>query len=260
MDIVGQSAFSLEGTTVLVTGGLGRLGRAIAAEAVTLGGRVVLTTRDPERARDFNENEGTERLNAEALRFESEDEVEEVLLRVAERHGGALGIVNNAGSDEPYSSVEDTGLDTWARVMTVNVGYAHTLSKLAMAHRDQTGTSKIVNIGSIYGTLAPDFSIYNDDKPPNPVYYGPSKAALIQLTRYLAVYWAGTGVCVNAVSPGGILDDQAPEFLEAYGSKVPMGRMVDRREVANTVCFLLSEASSGITGQNIIIDGGLHAW
>lgn len=118
----------------------------------------------------------------------------------------------------------------------------------------------VVNVASIYGIISPDFRIYDKDASQyNSVAYGASKAALLQANRTLAVQLSPR-IRVNAVSPGGILGDQSKKFIDAYSSRVPIGRLVDPKEVVNAILFLLSPLSSGMIGQNLIVDGGLSIW
>lgn len=252
---------------VAVTGGLGILGRAIGESVASSGSVVVLTSRDAAAVDRFNQKQHA--LAADASRqtqfaaelaFDDEDALEAFVEDTCRQHGALTGLVNNAYANTPFRSIEETSWSDWAEASRVNLGMAHGLSAAAVRQRAITGIDSIVNVASIYGTLAPDFSIYEPDRDPSSVLYGTMKAALIRLTRYLAVYWAQDGIRVNAVSPGGVENDQSEPFRSKYAARIPQHRFVDRREVAAAVTFLLSAEASGITGTNLAVDGGLHAW
>jgi NAD(P)-dependent dehydrogenase (short-subunit alcohol dehydrogenase family) len=129
----------------------------------------------------------------------------------------------------------------------------------------EAGRGSIVNVSSIYGLLSPQQDVYEFRRGGGetffkPVAYSVSKSALFNLTRYLATYWAKQGVRVNTLTLGGIFNDQPKEFLDAYGARVPLGRMADPGEALGPVVFLASDASSYVTGANLVVDGGWSAW
>ena len=118
----------------------------------------------------------------------------------------------------------------------------------------------IINIGSIYGIVSGDMSLYNEDDRRTPEIYGATKAAVINLTKYFATYMAQNNVRVNCISPGGIYNNQDKEFIEKYSRKVPMNRMGHADELLGSLEYLLSDKSSYVTGQNIVVDGGFTCW
>ncbi|MGH8491029.1 MAG: SDR family oxidoreductase [Gammaproteobacteria bacterium] len=248
----------LTDATVLITGGLGRLGQAIAVAVEARDGVPVLTSRDPDKIALFNREaeEAGRRVRVRLLVPDEEAQVGRFVEVLMQDYPKVEGLVNNAYPALPYTDVEHTDWQQWMQAARVGLGLPLTLATALVEPQAQTGVRSIVNVASIYGVVAPDFAIYPSGREPTPIYYGAIKAALIQQTRYLAVYWAERGVRVNVVSPGGILDNQNPDFLRRYNAAVPMRRMVTREEVASTVCFLLSRESGGITGQNLIVDGG----
>ena len=129
--------------------------------------------------------------------------------------------------------------------------------------REKRGS--IVNVSSIYGLLSPVQDLYafrrkSGERFVKPVAYSVSKSAILNLTRYLATYWAADGVRVNTLTLAGVWNDQPAEFLEAYSARVPMGRMLEAREALGAVVFLASDASSYVTGSNVVVDGGWSAW
>jgi NAD(P)-dependent dehydrogenase (short-subunit alcohol dehydrogenase family) len=244
---------------VLITGGLGLLGSAIVQEIERHGGLPVATSRDPKKVNQFNTEAKASLKQARAvyLGFDNEAELYSSLAETTKSYGPFDGLVNNAFCRAPWKSVESTFWSDWTKQMQVNVFAPHTIStELAKLGR----LSAVVNVSSMYGVIAPDFNMYRDEEYPNPITYGTTKAALLAITRYLAAYWGSRGIRVNAVSPGGIFNEQNEDFLKRYDSTIPMSRMVTKEEVAATIGFLLSEDSSGITGQNILVDGGRTIW
>ena len=123
------------------------------------------------------------------------------------------------------------------------------------------GGGSIINISSIYGMLSPDQSLYQYKRDNNinfykPIAYSASKAGVLNVTRYLATYWAEKNVRVNTLTPSGIFDNQDKQFLENYCGRIPIGRMANKEEFNGAIVFLLSQASSYMTGSNLVVDGG----
>ena len=130
----------------------------------------------------------------------------------------------------------------------------------ALHKKKNLRSCKIINIASIYGVVSPDFRIYGKKDNLNSEIYGGSKAALIQLTKYFAVSMAKYNIKVNCISPGGILNHQGDEFIKKYSHKVPTKRMGNEKDLLSTLEFLISDNSSYVTGQNVVVDGGFTAW
>jgi len=167
-----------------------------------------------------------------------------------------LGAVSGAFEDYP--------LESWRAALDVNLTGMFLCCQAAvkpMLARGKKGS--IINICSTYGLVAPDQRIYQRDgqqKSYKPVYYSVTKAGVLGLTRYLATYYAGTAIRVNALTPGGIFNDHDEAFLKAYSSRTVMGRMAEKDEMNGALLFLASDASSYMTGSNLVVDGGWTAW
>ena len=171
-----------------------------------------------------------------------------------------VGLVNNAGTavftpfaDRTYSEIKS--------VLDVNIVATIFITQQFMRIDEEKKRQKrVVNIGSIYGHVAPDLTIYGDTPRMSSEIYGMTKAAIINFTQYLASYYRGENARFNCVSPGGIDSSQGPNFKGNYRKKVPMNRMADVEEIAEVICFLVSDKSSYINGENIFVDGGLTKW
>jgi NAD(P)-dependent dehydrogenase (short-subunit alcohol dehydrogenase family) len=258
--------FDMGGRVVAITGGLGQLGQQFTNELVRRGARVaMLDSQAPEHAPPSNpwpircDVTSTASLAAALARIEEHWEVPH-------------GLVNNAALDSPpnappqdTASFESYSLDTWQRVIEVNLTGVFLTCQVIGAAMARTGRGSIINISSIYGILSPDQRIYEYRKQDGasftkPVAYSASKAGILNLTRYLATYWAKQGVRVNTLTFGGVFNQQDPRFMANYTARVPLDRMARPDEYNGAVVFLLSDAASYMTGSNVVLDGGWSAW
>ncbi len=198
--------------------------------------------------------------------------IEESLREVEAEWGVPHLLVNNAALDSPPDApAEEVGpFETYPEssfdeVLDVNVKGTFLCCQAIGGAMAREGRGSIVNVSSIYGLLSPvqDLYAYRNaagETFVKPVAYSVSKSAILNLTRYLATYWAAAGVRVNTLTLAGVWNDQPEEFLDAYTARVPMGRMLDAEEALGAVVFLASDAASYVTGSNVVVDGGWSAW
>jgi NAD(P)-dependent dehydrogenase (short-subunit alcohol dehydrogenase family) len=249
--------FSLSGRVAVVTGGAGRLGREIVRGLEERGARVAVFDVNAERfAVDVTDRGAIERAADEVAR---EWEPPHVLVNAA-----ALDSPPDAPPEEvgPVESYPEQSFD---EVMDVNVKGTFLCCQVIGAQMAEAGRGSIVNVSSIYGMLSPVQELYDFRRREGepffkPIAYSVSKSALYNLTRYLATYWAKRGVRVNTLTLAGVWDEQPQEFVDAYTARMPLGRMADVKEVVGPVVFLASDASSYMTGANVVVDGGWSAW
>jgi NAD(P)-dependent dehydrogenase (short-subunit alcohol dehydrogenase family) len=269
-----RELYDLTGRVAVVTGGAGILGGATTAALADFGAHVAVVDIDADRAAEvaaaIAHEYGVPTLGVGCDVTSVESVVK--MTEQVERELGPISILHNnaatKGSDMErlFSSVEDYELETWRSIMAVNLDGMFLVSQSIGALMALRGTGSIIHTASIYGaTMGPDQRIYEgseyNGRPINtPAVYSASKGGVVGLTLYLATYWAGKGVRVNALTPGGISSGQNNEFNRRYSARVPMGRMAEVGEVAAALLFLASDASSYITGQNLHVDGGLSAW
>lgn len=253
----------LNDRVAIITGGAGHLGRAFAATLLELGARVVLVDRDePALERASKELGGT--VSTVVADLLDEASTAKVVPVVLERHGRLDVLVNNAaftgatGLEGWAVPIAEQSLAAWNAAMRVNLSAPFQLSQAARAALiEKRGT--IINVGSIYGAVGPDFSLYDGTKMGNPAGYGASKGGLLQLTRYLSTALA-PHVRVNAISPGGIARGQPDGFRTRYEAKTPLGRMASEEDMKGALAYLASDLSAYVTGQHLLVDGGWTAW
>jgi len=265
----GLAAFDISGRTALVTGAAGLLGSEHAAALAEIGARVVLSDVDTATLRDRAASLA-KRYGGKII-FVPMDVTDEQSIARAAREIGAVDIlVNNAAVDAKvtgdcaveFSRVENFSLAQWNGEIAVGLTGAFLCSRVFGAAMAERGGGVILNISSDLSVIAPDQRLYRKPdlaeamQPVKPVTYSVVKAGLIGLTRYLAGYWAARGVRVNALSPGGVFNGQPEEFVARLTALIPMGRMAGVDEYRAAVQFLCSPASSYMTGQNILLDGG----
>jgi NAD(P)-dependent dehydrogenase (short-subunit alcohol dehydrogenase family) len=254
---VSDELFSLEGRIAIVTGGAGQLGSEIVRGLEARGARVAVFDLEAEPFRvDVTDRAAIEHATEEVI---SDLGVPHVLVNAA-----ALDSPPDAPAEE-VGPVESYPEESFDAVMDVNVKGTFLCCQVVGARMAAEGRGSIVNISSVYGMLSPVQDLYEfrrraGDEFYKPIAYSVSKSALYNLTRYLATYWAKSGVRVNTLTLAGVANEQPREFVEAYTSRMPLGRMADAREVVGPVVFLASDASSYVTGANLVADGGWSAW
>jgi NAD(P)-dependent dehydrogenase (short-subunit alcohol dehydrogenase family) len=268
--------FSVQDKVVVVTGGLGQLGRQFSLALADQGARVAVFDLQADEARAaerFGDRQADPRLLFVQADVTQRASLEAGLSRVQAAWGEPPhALVNNAGLDSPPDApaaengpFETYPEDSWDRVMAVNVKGVALCCQVVGGAMAAAGRGSIINISSIYGLVSPDQRLYEYRRAGGatffkPVAYSASKSALLNLTRYLATYWAGQGVRVNTLTLAGVFNNQDPRFLEKYCARVPLGRMAREDEYNGAVIFLASDASAYMTGANLVIDGGWTAW
>jgi NAD(P)-dependent dehydrogenase (short-subunit alcohol dehydrogenase family) len=245
--------FSLRDRVAVVTGGEGQLGAEIVRGLEERGARVAVfdLAADPFRV-DVTDRAALEAAIAEVG-------TPHVLVNAAALDSPPDAPAEEAGPVETYPEA------SFDAVMDVNVKGTFLSCQVIGGRMASEGRGSIVNISSIYGMLSPVQELYDFRRAAGeefykPVAYSVSKSALYNLTRYFATYWAKSGVRVNTLTLAGIANEQPSEFVEAYTARMPVGRMADVREVVGPVVFLASDASSYVTGANLVVDGGWSAW
>lgn len=272
-----EALFDLSGRVAVITGGGGLLGSQHARAIARAGGSPVIvepTVHRAETAADrLNQEFACNALGVKADIIDPTD-VQSALDRVLERFGRVDILINNAAnnpkmekSDEVnFSRLENFPLKQWNDDLAVGLTGAFLCSQAFGSEMARRRRGVIVNIASDLALIGPDQRLYRTPdtpehlQPVKPISYSIVKSGLIGLTRYLATYWAADGVRVNAISPGGVYNGQPEEFVVKLANLIPMGRMADVDEYQGALLFLCSNASSYMTGANLVVDGGRTCW
>lgn len=259
---------NLAGRRALVTGATGHIGRLMVITLAEMGADLVLVDRPGSTFRELvGEVASIRAVKVESVPCDLEDsrEREKLVESVTSGQDGLDILVNNAafvGTSQLEGwavPLELQTTETWRRAIEVNLTACFDLCRgLAPALRRSAGAS-IINIGSIYGVVGPDRSLYDDTQMSNPAAYAASKGGLIQLTRWLATTLAPE-IRANAISPGGVFRNQPDVFLERYKSRTPLGRMATEDDFAGAIAYLASDMSRYVTGHNLMVDGGWSIW
>ncbi len=256
--------FDLEGRVAIVTGGAGQLGQAYIAGLVERGVRVA--------SFDIEDGPVPDGARAHPVDVTDRASIRRGLDDVVSEWGVPHILINNAALDSPPDApAEEVGPfeeypeASFDAVMDVNVKGTFLGCQVVGAAMAREGRGSIVNVSSVYGLLSPVQELYEFRRERGetfvkPVAYSVSKSAVLNLTRYLATYWATSGVRVNTLTLAGVWNDQEQEFLDAWARRSPMGRMLYAHEALGAVVFLASDASSYVTGSNVVVDGGWSAW
>ncbi len=267
MTTVAQT-MSLSGRTALVTGASGAIGTVFCAALAELGANIIAVDRDAQALENLRTGfQLTAGSRMDLIVCDLEDEAQRRVLidQTLKKHPSLDVLVNNAafvGTSElkgwgtPFA---EQSLDTWRRAVEVNLTAAFHLCQAFAPALANTGRGSIINIGSIYAESAPDWRLYEGTQMGNPAAYAASKAALLQLTRWLSTTLAPK-VRANSICPGGVFRNQAPSFVKRYEERTPMARMATEQDMVGALVYLATDLSSYVTGQTIRVDGGWSVW
>ena len=270
--------FDLTGRTAIITGGPGLLGKEFCRTLAEAGAGVVVADLNGPAAQQVADELVKAGYRAVAAPTDVTDpQSTRQMVQIALDAFGRLDIlVNSAALDPkfdpqalknrttPLGAFEDYPLDAWKAALDVNLTGMFLCCQAAVQPMLAQGKhGAIINICSTYGLVAPDQRIYQRDGVQTsykPIYYPVTKAGVMGLTRYLAAYYAGTEIRVNALTPGGVFNNHDEVFLKAYSARTVIGRMANKDEMNGALLFLASDASSYMTGNNVVVDGGWTAW
>ncbi len=251
--------FSLNEKVVLLTGGAGLFGTGLTRYLARHGARLIIASRDTDA---LDKQASEERAKGDEVEVEYLDladpaSIETLTASVLTKHGRIDGLVNNAVS-RPMRKLDDPS-ETWVESMKVNATGLFLLTRAVGNEMQKQKGGSIVNIGSMQGMVGPNNFLYEGTDMTSPPDYYFHKGGMINLTRYFASIYGPDGVRVNCLSPGGFFNNQSPDFLERYNKMTMLGRMAGDNDLGGAVVFLLSDASSYITGVNLPVDGGYTA-
>lgn len=255
---------SLDGKFALVTGSSSQLGQEFC-KALVLNGATIIAT-DIEKEKCDNIKEDLEKLSNKkhfvtSLDIKSEESVYEVINYIKENKLSLDILINSAGK-AVFNNFKERTKEEFMDLCETNIyGTFNCIQKFSQLMIDKGIDGSIINIGSIYGVVSGDPRIYTDTKRNTSEVYAASKSAIIQMTKYFAVHLASQNIRVNSISPGGVYNNQGPEFVKNYSTKTPKGRMANQEEISEGMLYLADNSkSSYVTGHNLIIDGGFTSW
>jgi len=268
--------FSLDGKVAVVTGSLGLIGKNHCRALAEAGANIVVTDLD-QQACDVFASELSIEYSIKALGLgcdiTNKESVIELKDRILEQFSKIDVLVNNAAINDMFenpaaaaeqSKFENYPLELFQRSLDVNITGMFLCSQVLGSVMAQQGTGNIINIASTYGIVAPDQSLYARADGSQSFYksaaYPVTKGAVISFTRFLAAYWGHRGVRVNTLSPGGVENNQDAFFVDNYAKRTPLARMAEPTDYQGAIVFLASDASSYMTGANLVVDGGWTAW
>jgi 2-deoxy-D-gluconate 3-dehydrogenase len=284
--------FDLSGRVAVVTGGAGLLGAEFCQALVGAGAsrviadideaaakKIAASLKKPEAEPNLQSHNLTNKALAVKVDVTAKESVQNLIRRTVAEYGQIDILVNSAALDPKFDGkgdedskrdfdplsveFEDYPLESWNQAIDVNLTGTFLCCQEAGQQMREKGGGVIINVCSIYGMVGPDQRIYKRDgeRPQfKPAYYSVTKAGVLGLTSYLATYYAGKNIRVNALTPGGVYNDHDDEFLTAYSARTVMGRMAEKDEMNGALLYLASDASSYMTGGNLVVDGGWTAW
>ena len=252
-----KDTLKIKDKVICIMGGTGLIGSVLTKGFAECGGRVFVGTRTPEKY--LNKTDGVTYLKIDVR---SSDSIRKFISSVTDKHRSIDVWINSAWpkTDNVTGSIEEANENIVAKNITDHLMAFYLCCREIFIHMKKNKRGSIINYGSIYGDIAPDFRIYQDTEIQSPPSYPMIKGGIHAYTKYLACYAAPYNIRVNAICPGGVLDKHSEKFQKKYGGRIPLGRMANQEEMLSPALFLASETSSYITGHLLNVDGGLYAW
>ncbi len=272
-----SALFDLSQRVAAVTGGAGLLGAEFCRTLAEAGAHVVVVDINAAAALALAQSLTQAGYSVQACYTDvtQPDSVQEMVASTLQSFGRLDILVNSAVLDPKFdpqhdpsgiahtNSFEDYPLEAWNQALSVNLTGAFLCSQAAAQPMLEQGRGVIINLSSIYGLTGPDQRMYQRPGKPveyKPVYYAVTKAGILGLTLYLATYYTGKNIRVNALTPGGVYNNHDDDFVRAYSARAVLGRMASKDDMNGALLFLASDASAYMTGSNLVVDGGWTAW
>jgi NAD(P)-dependent dehydrogenase (short-subunit alcohol dehydrogenase family) len=268
-----STEFDLSGKVALISGGAGLLGKVFCTALYEAGASIIIADKNEKSLRNIKDELQSGNKNPDILTCQLDitntSSIEKCITDSVNQFDGIDILVNSAAIDpkfdqhsdvSEYMGFSDFSLALWNESINVNLTGCFLLTKYVCKIMEKKNEGSIINLGSNYGLVGPDQRIYRKKGQAHqqykPVVYSVCKAGIIGFTKYLAAYYSNTKIRANVLTPSGVYNAQDAEFVENYSSKTILGRMSDRNEYKGAIIFLASDASSYMTGSNLVIDGG----
>ncbi len=259
--------FRLDNKVAIVTGGAGLFGKPISMALAEAGAQVIVASRDESKCKEYAASIRSKNLNAEGMFLDLSDEnsILEFTKSINDKYGRIDILVNNAVSREGLKDLEEVSKKEWEAAQNINSTGMILLTQAVIKLMRKQRSGNIINIGSIQGSVGPNFPVYGNTGMTSPINYTYDKWAMVGFTKWIANYYGKFNIRANCISPGGYGPGVAKmigenEFVENYKRLTPLGRFAEDEDIKGPVVFLASEASAFITGHNLLVDGGWTSW
>lgn len=262
-----KSLFDLHGKTIVITGGAGYLGSAMSDALASYGADLFIlgqnVQKNEEKARQLKNKYVLPICESYPFDITNIEMIQDALKNINDKTGRIDVLINNAYFVNPAQKLEDYTSEAWNQGIDGTINSVFRVTQAALPHMLKQKSGNIINIASMYGMVSPDMSIYGDSGENNPANYGAGKAAVVQLTKYVACVYGEKGIRSNAISPGPFPNKDTQKmdwFIHNLEKKVPLKRIGEPEDLKGIIVFLASDASRYVNGQNIAVDGGWTAW